>query len=100
MKKYLVYYKKYPFEPVKQMTEEEFAEEYTLLMELKAKDMNDVFWQMQGEVWSPNGEARQIIKDFGLTHTSMMSQDVIYDAEKDAYFMVKPIGFEQINLSK
>jgi hypothetical protein len=36
-----------------------------------------IFTHMQGEVWSPLGEARSLIESKGLTHTSMSIGDVI-----------------------
>lgn len=38
---------------------------------------DDVAGIMQGECWSPNGEARDLIQSLGLHHTSFMSGDVI-----------------------
>lgn len=35
-----------------------------------------VFHDMQGEVWSPNGEAREMIRAAGLHHTSMSVGDI------------------------
>jgi hypothetical protein len=44
------------------------------------KSLEDVFEKMQGEVWSPEGEAREMILALGLTHTSMMMGDVAVDS--------------------
>jgi hypothetical protein len=38
-----------------------------------------VFDAMQGEVWSPNGEARPFIQNLGVQHTSMMTGDLVVD---------------------
>jgi hypothetical protein len=39
-----------------------------------------VFMEMQAEVWSPNGEARSLIAEKGLSHTSMSVGDaIVYD---------------------
>jgi hypothetical protein len=40
-------------------------------------DLEDVFKVMQGEVWSPNGEANGLIVSKGLRHTSMSVGDVV-----------------------
>lgn len=32
---------------------------------------------MQGENWSPNGEARSLIEEKGLIHTSMSMGDIV-----------------------
>jgi hypothetical protein len=39
--------------------------------------LEDIFRKMQGEVWSPNGEARVLIESKGLAHTSMSVGDVV-----------------------
>ena len=43
----------------------------------KEKRLDYIFVQMQGEVWSPNGEARSLIEGKGLSHTSMSVGDII-----------------------
>jgi hypothetical protein len=40
-------------------------------------DENRIFHIMQGEVWSPKGEANTLIMSLGLTHTSMSVGDAI-----------------------
>lgn len=49
---------------------------------------------MQGENWSPNGEAREVIQHLDA-HTSMMIGDVIYDVENKKYVMVDTCGFKE-----
>jgi len=77
---------------------------HTLLMTLERAEiprvrkehesLDDVFAWMQGENWSPNGEARPLIAAKGLFHTSMSVGDVMdYGGE---YYMVAPLGFELI----
>lgn len=39
--------------------------------------LESVYHLMQGERWSPNGEARALISSLGLEHTSMSTGDVI-----------------------
>ena len=65
------------------------------LFTIRADDMNDVFYKMQGHVWSPNGEAQGLIAGLGLTHTSMSINDVIVTRD-DGVWIVKDIGFKQI----
>ena len=43
------------------------------------QQLERVFYEMQGEMWSPNGEARELIESKGLHHTSMSIGDVIVD---------------------
>jgi hypothetical protein len=64
---------------------------------VEAEDLEDVFYQMQGERWSPNGEARELIRSLGLSHTSMSVGDVIED-ENGHFFMVDMIGFSELSI--
>jgi hypothetical protein len=36
-----------------------------------------IFYEMQGDVWSPHGEARELIKSLGLSHASMSIGDAV-----------------------
>ena len=49
---------------------------------------------MQGEIWSPNGEAYSLIKKTG-THTSMSVGDVI-ELDGEA-FLVDTFGFRDLS---
>jgi hypothetical protein len=57
---------------------------------------------MQGENWSPNGEARTLIqnmaKQCNFAHTSMSVGDIVRIVEPthDEWFMVKPIGWKSV----
>ena len=54
-----------------------------------------VFHMMQGEIWSPNGEARPLIEFKGLGHTSMSVGDVLVD-EAGRKYRVASRGFEEL----
>lgn len=56
--------------------------------------LEEVYYQMQGEIWSPNGEARALIREKGLEHTSMSVGDVI--AVDDETWRVVSVGFERL----
>lgn len=56
--------------------------------------LEDAFHHFQGEVWSPNGEARGLIEAKGLAHTSMSVGDVILAGGK--VFVVAMFGFEAL----
>ena len=60
----------------------------------KHRSLDDVFAWMQGENWSPNGEARSLIEKKGLSHTSMSVGDVM--AYGDEIYIVAPLGFQLI----
>ena len=54
----------------------------------------DVFRAMQGENWSPEGEARDLIEDKGLVHTSMSVNDIIKIGNRA--WRVASFGFKEI----
>ena len=63
-------------------------EEYTP-QEFK-KCLEDIYHAMQGEVWSPNGEASSLVKSLE-THTSMSMGDLI--VYKQELYSVSAFGF-------
>lgn len=63
------------------------------LRSIDAEDLDDVYAKMQGDVWSPNGEARELILSKGLRHTSMSVGDVILDPISKEAWIVDNIGF-------
>lgn len=75
---YRVYYKKNPtFHSDPNLTMENFLDTHTHVENVNAKSLDDVYMMMQGEVWSPNGEKRNLIKSLGLNHTSLSVGDVV-----------------------
>lgn len=54
-----------------------------------------IYAAMQGEAWSPNGEARSLIIEKGLIHTSMSMGDCVI-APDGRLFMVAALGFEPV----
>lgn len=64
--------------------------------EVIAHDEEDVYQNMQGDFWSPTGEARPVIRELGLKHTSMSVGDVLVCDGKAR--MVAPTGFVDITL--
>lgn len=78
MKTYKIWYRKDPtFQPDHELTEERIKRTHVLVQEIEADNIEDAYWKMQGENWSPNGEARPLITRLGLHHTSMSVGDVI-----------------------
>jgi hypothetical protein len=55
-------------------------------------DLEKIYYDMQGECWSPQGEARDLIKNLKLHHTTMSTGDVIKTPD-DKLFMVGKVGF-------
>lgn len=61
---------------------------------IKEKNLNKIFKMMQGEEWSPRGEARSLIRSKGLGHTSMSVGDIIKIGSK--VLMVDMFGFKEL----
>lgn len=61
--------------------------------------LETIFCELQGEVWSPNGEARDMIRSKGLAHTSMSVGDVIVDPDGVVH-VVKMMGFAKLERKK
>lgn len=68
---------------------------HAYLKMVEAEGLNDLFNKMQGEQWSPNGEARKLIEEKGLNHTSMSTGDVVID-EEGTVWMVDLIGWKTL----
>lgn len=57
--------------------------------EVEAETFGDVFRMMQGEVWSPDGEARPLIESLHLSHTSMSIGDIVKHSSGDCWLCVE-----------
>jgi hypothetical protein len=62
--------------------------------EKNRESLSRLFIDLQGENWSPNGEANFLIRRLGLSHTSMSVGDVIRFKTGEVYFC-KPISWSQ-----
>ena len=62
--------------------------------------LEDIFKEMQGDNWSPNGEARFNIVSLGLSHTSMSTGDLIYDTETGIFWQCMMSGWESVRILK
>lgn len=69
---------------------------HIMLREVEAASLDQVYAMMQGEIWSPNGEARGLIESKGLAHTSMSVGDVI-EAEGGIMWVVASVGFTRLD---
>ena len=72
------------------------AETHVYLKQIEADSLEDVFEKMQGDNWSPNGEANELIQSKGLRHTSMSVGDIIVNQEGECW-MADVVGFEKLN---
>jgi hypothetical protein len=71
-------------------------ETHILLGEIQGADnLEMIFCPLQGESWSPNGEAHDLITSLGLHHTSMSIGDVIRKSNGTVY-VVGMCGFDVI----
>ena len=75
-------------------------ENYRYVVSSWAWDLENLYVWMQGENWSPNGEARELIRGLGLKHTSMSIGDIIEDTETGQFHIVDFAGFRTRKLSK
>ena len=70
-------------------------QEYVMVREFEAKDLDDAFMKMQADIWSPRGEAHSSLEKLGVKHTSMSVGDVLQD-EKGAYHLIEIFGFQRL----
>jgi hypothetical protein len=63
------------------------------LKDIEADSREDALDRMQAGIWSPDGEALELIKE--LQRTSMTIGDVLVD-ETDAVYLVTGIGFSRL----
>lgn len=65
---------------------------HALIGAIEGTDKESIYWAMQGEEWSPDGEANDLIEASGTQHTSMSVGDVILI--EGVAWMVAFTGFE------
>jgi hypothetical protein len=98
MNTYKVWYAKEPtFREAKFRMDLKMFLKYTHapVRQVEAENLDQVYHVQQAEVWSPNGEARDLIRGLGLQHTSMSVGDIIEDVTNNAYYEVASIGFKR-----
>ena len=71
------------------------SDTHAYLRTVEAVSLDQVYTFSQGEVWSPNGEARDLIRSKDLRHTSMSVGDVIEDQDGE-FFVVASFGFDRL----
>ncbi len=79
------------------LTHSRLSATHAWLKDVEAEDLEDAFFRMQGEIWSPNGEGRSLIEQRGLLHSSMSVGDVIYDKKAGEYWEVQMDGFRRLD---
>jgi hypothetical protein len=68
-------------------------ETHALVKTLETDSLDEVFCLMQAENWSPNGEARPLIRSLGLLHTSMSVGDVAVEHDNQRVWICAPFGW-------
>lgn len=87
MPRFQVYYARQPtFHPsgefgTPRLTVTGLQTSHAHLCQVEAHSLDEAFCRMQGENWSPYGEARGLLCSLGLGHTSMSVGDVLQDDE-------------------
>ena len=95
-----VYYAAVPAHAILFYVDQPFSVEllpvtHRFVCELDVPRLENVFVRMQGEVWSPNGEARELIASLGLHHTSMSIGDVVRD-DDGVHWMCAHRGWQRL----
>ena len=67
---------------------------HILLGSVLEKTLEHIWQMMQGDVWSPNGEAWRLIKSKGLRHTSMSVGDVV--VMRGTAHVANVVGFKEL----
>jgi hypothetical protein len=66
---------------------------HVFLKLIEARNPEDVYFRMQGDGWSPTGEARFLTASKGLRHTSMSVGDIVIDHNSRVAYILDRIGF-------
>ena len=64
---------------------------FLTLMEAPSPEV--VYFRMQGESWSPTGEARELIVSKGLRHTSMSVWDIVINQDTRVAYVIDRTRF-------
>jgi hypothetical protein len=103
---YRVFYLRFPYDityarrlyrnaPLTFLSVDKLAQTHVFLCEVPAASLEDVYWQMQSENWSPRGEARPLIEKLNLRHTSMSIGDVV-QAPGGRFYVCMPSGWQEL----
>jgi len=75
-------------------TPETIKDNYALIGKIAETRPEKIFMMMQGDMWSPEGQARNMIRASGTGHTSMSVGDIIKIGND--YHMVDRFGFHKL----
>jgi len=68
---------------------------HVYLMDVHTENLEEIFRQMQGEIWAAKGNERRLIRAKGLSHTSMSVGDVVILSNGQAW-IGDLVGFRQL----
>ena len=74
---------------------ENLAATHVHLHDIEAGDLENALHRMRADVWSPNGEALDLLRSKGLEHTTMTTGDVLVD-DSGAVHLVTALGFSRL----
>jgi methylphosphotriester-DNA--protein-cysteine methyltransferase len=75
-------------------TKKTLSRTHVCVGKVQSKNKDKIYHIMQGDIWSPNGEANQLIESLGLDHTSISMGDILII--DDVLYMVDRFGFYEI----
>ncbi len=75
-------------------TPETVPDNYVLIGKVAETNPDKIFHMMQGEIWSPEGQANKMIRASGTGHTSMSVGDIVRVGGK--WLMVDRYGFQDL----
>ena len=73
---------------------ENISDNYVLIGKIAETNLDKIYMKMQGEMWSPRGQARSMIRSSGTGHTSMSMGDIVKIGGK--FMMVDRFGWHDI----
>lgn len=79
---------------LKKLKDHDLYETHKLLALNPELDLNKLYQYYQGEVWSPEGEAAELIQSLNLNHTSMTTGDIVQQDNK--YYFCDLEGWKEI----
>jgi hypothetical protein len=69
---------------------------HVFLKLIEARNLEDVYFRMQGDDWSPTGAARMLTASKGLRHTSMSVGDIVIDHNSRVAYILDRVGFRYL----
>lgn len=74
-------------------TAETLTETHVHLFDIDAETVNHAWQAQQAENWSPTGQAAGLLREKGLSHTSMSVGDILVDKKTGGVLICDSIGW-------